>query len=85
MAEWTPLVEQEDADAQYNLGIMYVKEAGVLKDTKRAHMWWSLASYNDNKIGSEYKAKLAKRMTPADLSKAQDMSSRCLESGYTDC
>ena len=24
-------------------------------------------------------------MTPADISKAQDMSSRCLESNYTDC
>ena len=24
-------------------------------------------------------------MTPADISKAQDLSIRCLQSGYTDC
>ena len=28
---------------------------------------------------------LAKEMTPADISKAQNMSSRCFDSGYTDC
>ena len=48
-------------------------------------MWYNLASYNGEKIGGEYKVEVAKQMTPADISKAQDMSSRCLESNYTDC
>ena len=48
-------------------------------------MWWNLGSYNGHEMASEDKDILAKEMTPADISKAQDMSSACLESNYTDC
>ena len=48
-------------------------------------MWFNLASYNGTKQGGKNKDILAKEMAPADISKAQDMSSRCLESNYTDC
>ncbi|MDC1509706.1 SEL1-like repeat protein [Oceanospirillaceae bacterium] len=71
--------------AQSNLGFMYSNGEGVLTDTKRAYMWYNLASYNGNEIAGKNKDKRAKEMTPADISKAQDMSSRCLESNYTDC
>ena len=71
--------------AQSNLGFMYSNGEGVLTDTKRAYMWYNLASYNGNKIAGKNKSDIAKQMTPADISKAQDMSSRCLESNYTDC
>jgi len=64
---------------------MYSKGEGVLTDNRRAYMWLSLGSYNGSEGTSEYKDKIAKQMTPADVSKAQDMSSRCLESNYTDC
>ena len=73
------------ASAQSNLGVMYSKGEGVLTDTKRAYMWYNLASYNGEKIAGENKDNIAKQMTPADISKAQDMSRRCLESNYTDC
>ena len=73
------------AIAQANLGVMYSNGEGVLTDTKRAYMWYNLASYNGEKIAGENKDIIAKQMTPADISKAQDMSSRCLESNYTDC
>jgi TPR repeat protein len=82
---FTLAAEQGVADAQSNLGFMYDKGEGVLTDTKRAYMWYNLAGYNGSEIGSKNKDKLAKQMTPADISKAQDMSSRCLESNYTDC
>ena len=36
-------------------------------------------------MAGENKDIIAKSMTPADISKAQDMSSRCLESNYTNC
>jgi hypothetical protein len=85
LAEWTPLAEQGYADAQSNLGTMYDNGSGVLTDTKRAYMWYNLGSYNSNELGGENKDNLAKEMTPADLSKAQEMSIRCLESNYTDC
>ena len=59
---------------------------GVLTDNRQAYMWWNLSAYNDvPKRASENKVKIAKEMTPADISIAQAMSSRCLESNYTDC
>ena len=82
---YTKAAEQGHASAQSNLGFMYANGNGVLTDTKRAYMWFSLGSYNGNKNAGENKDKIAKDMTSADISKAQDMSSRCLESNYTDC
>ena len=64
---------------------MYQYGMGVLTDYVRAYMWYNLGAYNGNNLGAENKTKLAKEMTSADISKAQEMSSRCLESGYTDC
>ena len=121
LAEWTPLAEQGNSDAQFNVGIMYRKGdgvpendktaikwftkaakqgnaiaqsylgfmyeigEGVLTDYRRAYMWNNLASYNGYENGGKDKDNIAKQMTPADISKAQDMSSRCLDSNYTDC
>ena len=82
---YTKAAEQGQADAQANLGFIYATGEGVLTDTKRAYMWFNLASYNGSEKAGENKDKIAKQMTPADISKAQDMSSRCLESNYTDC
>ena len=36
--------EQAYADAQYNLGLMYVVGQGVSQDHVQAHMWFSLAA-----------------------------------------
>jgi TPR repeat protein len=82
---FTLAAEQGHAKAQGNLGVMYDHGQGALTDTKRAYMWFNLGSYNGDKRAGENKGILAKDMTPADISKAQDMSSRCLESNYTDC
>ena len=83
---YTLAAEQGHAKSQYNLGIMYFEGAGVLTDNRRAYMWVNLSTYNSNdKNGPKAKGIISKKMTPASISKAQDMSSRCLESGYTDC
>ena len=42
--EWTPLAKQGDADAQYNLGIMYDKGQGVPQNYKTAVKWWKRAA-----------------------------------------
>ena len=44
LREWTPLAKQGDADAQYNLGVMYEKGRGVPKDDKTAVKWYRLAA-----------------------------------------
>ena len=82
---FTLAAEQGSANAQDYLGFMYEYGDGVLTDTKRAYMWYNLGSYNGRETARKNKDKIAKDMTPADISKAQDMSSRCLESNYTDC
>ena len=75
--------EQGISDAQYNLGYMYATGSGVVIDYRLAYMWWNLADYNGNKDAGESRDAVAGRMTLADISKAQDMYARCLESGYT--
>ncbi len=44
LKEWRPLAEQGDAEAQYNLGIMYREGHGVLQDDKEAVRWYRLAA-----------------------------------------
>jgi TPR repeat protein len=82
---YTLAAKQGHAMSQFSLGFMYSRGYGVLADNRRAYMWYSIASYNGNETAAKNKDIRAKQMTPADISKAQDMSSRCLESNYTDC
>ena len=44
LREWTPLAEQGDAEAQYNLGVMYYKGDGVSQDYQTAAKWFRLAA-----------------------------------------
>jgi TPR repeat protein len=44
LREWTPLAEQRDASAQYNLGVMYENGQGVPQDYKTAVKWYRLAA-----------------------------------------
>ena len=43
LREWKPLAEQGNADAQYNLGVMYHTGDGVPKNYKTAMKWYRLA------------------------------------------
>ena len=44
LREWTPLAEQGDANAQYNLGVMYIEGQGVSQDYKQAAKWFTRAA-----------------------------------------
>ena len=44
LLEWTPLAEQGNADAQFELGSMYDRGKGVPKDYKEAVKWYRLAA-----------------------------------------
>ena len=39
MDEWLPMAENDDANAQYSIGSMYLKGLGVLQDYKEAEKW----------------------------------------------
>jgi len=66
---WLPLAEKDDADAQYNLGILYMKGLGVEKNLKTAFIWYKRASANGHtdamfNLGSMYnKGKVIVRST----------------------
>ncbi len=77
--------EQGDADAQYNLGLMYEYGYGVVQNNILSHMWYNIASANGNKRSSEWRDKIATKMTSADISKAQAMARVCMSSGYKNC
>ena len=51
LIEWKPLAEQGDADAQYNLGVMYANGEGVIEDDKEAVKWYRLAAEQGNAEG----------------------------------
>jgi TPR repeat protein len=44
LREWTPLAKQGNADAQFNLGLMYHEGQGVPQDDKTAVKWYKLAA-----------------------------------------
>ena len=44
LREWTPLAEQGNAVAQYNLGVMYDNGRGVPQDDKTAVKWYTLSA-----------------------------------------
>ena len=94
--EWvTKSAIQGNGWCQNYLGLMYEKGRGVSRDITKAYMWFNLADYNGDISASGNKIRLTKgksifnmpfeAMTISDISKAQLMSSRCLESNYTDC
>jgi hypothetical protein len=77
--------EQNDAFAQNNLGLMYINGEGTVKNYVRAHMWWNIAAANGDTSAQENRGIVEKEMTSADISKAQNMASKCVARNYKDC
>jgi TPR repeat protein len=85
-AHWFRLVAAlGGADAQYNLGVMYGNGDGVIKDNVYAHMWFNVAASNGNTGGAQSRDSIAKSMTAADISKAQDLARACVQKNYKGC
>ena len=73
MREWRPLAEAGDADAQYNLGIIYGSGYGVAEDSVQAYAWFSLAAAQGNKSALGVKENAHKLMSPAQIAEAQKL------------
>ncbi len=82
---YTKAAEQGDAVAQNNLAVMYSNGRGVPQDNIYAHMWFNLAAVDGDKDASKNRDSIAKRMTTADISKAQSLASDCLKKNYKGC
>ena len=82
---YTLAAEQGNVRALYNLGLMYAHGQGVLQDYVRAHMWFNNAAISGNKLASENRDIIAKRMTPAKIAEAQDLAQECVRKNYKGC
>ena len=83
---YTLAAEQGDAKAQAVLGLMYANGEGVLQDKVYAHMWFNIAGSNGTEDAfAVARDELAKLLTKADLSKAQDLARDCVRKEYKGC
>lgn len=80
---------QGDAGAQFQLGGLYLGGNGVPKDNVWMYMWWSLASDHStgdlSKLATDNREKVARRMTPAQIAKAQQLSQQCQAQQFKGC
>jgi TPR repeat protein len=82
---YTLAAEQGNPAAQFNLGVMYDKGEGVIQYYVRAHMWGNLGASNGNENGAKLRDLVAKKMTPADIYKAQRLARECVKKNYKGC
>ncbi|MFT4729893.1 MAG: hypothetical protein ACI9UN_004414 [Granulosicoccus sp.] len=59
---------------EYSLGFMYPKGDGVPEDYVQTYTWFNLAAAQGNEGAQRIKPKVAKRMTPSQIAKAQRLS-----------
>ena len=82
---YTLAAEQGHARAQNLLGLMYALGEGVIQDNVYAHMWWNIAASSGAKNAIGNRDIIAKRMTPPQLEKAQDLARECVRKNYKGC
>ncbi len=66
--------EQGHTKAQFKLGAMYFMGRGVPQDDVLAHMWLNLSAAPGNELAGTVRDKLAQRMPPAQLAKAERLA-----------
>ena len=69
-----PLAEQGDANAQYNLGVLYDNGLGVPQDRVRAYMWLNLAAMQGRESAATFRDLVARLMSPAQIAEAQKLA-----------
>jgi TPR repeat protein len=82
---WRLAAAQGNAVAQSNLGVMYDYGQGVIQDYASAHMWYNLASLAGHANGAKNRDGVAKKMTPQQIEKAQEMARKCQERNFKGC
>ena len=76
---------QGHTGAQTRLGFMYQSGKSVLQDNVMAHMWFNIGATDRDELAVYARDRIAKKMTPAAIEKAQAMARECMSSGYTKC
>ena len=81
---WLPLAEQGDAEAQYNLGVMYEHSLGVPQDYKTAVKWYRLSAEQGLAIAQSrlgFLHLLGIRGVQQDYKRSSQMVSSCRRTG----
>ena len=73
------------AQAQGGLAVQYAVGQGVQKDIVKAYMWSDLTSRQGYGNASTVRDALAKELSAQQITEAQRLAKRCLESSYKDC
>ena len=71
--------EQGHTKAQSSLGVMYAKGEGVPVNDVKAYMWFSLAQAQGSKPAADNLGIIKKRMTRAQIAKAQALATEWWE------
>ena len=66
-AEFAPLADQGNADAQNMLGYMYAKGQGVPQDFVQAHVWFNLAAAAGKGGAADSRDEIAKLMSSSQI------------------
>ena len=82
---WTLAAEQGYVLAQYNLGQVYLKGQGVAKNNVYAYMWADIVAVSGDQNGVRFREKVAKDMTSAQITLAQDLVRECVRKKYKGC
>ena len=64
---------------------MYEKGEGVLQNFVYAHMWSNLSVASGYSDAKSLRDKLANKMTPSQMEKAQDLARECLKKKFKGC
>ena len=67
------------------LFVKYANGQGVTKDYVCAHMWFNICASSGDKNAVSNRDKVAKKITPTQIEKAQEMATRCQSSNYKNC
>jgi TPR repeat protein len=67
LRHWGPLAQRGDAAAQYNIGRLYARGEGVVRDLPEAYKWFTLAAAGGRREGERARQAIARTMTPVQM------------------
>ena len=75
---WHKAAEQGHAEAQWELGNAYVRGQGVVRDIATGYAWYSIAADNGFVFAKRDKEKIAQKMYPGDVIRAEGIAKQLL-------
>ena len=77
--------EQGNTMAQINLGSMYEYGMAIHQDYVKAHMWYNIGASSGTDFYKMLRDDMAKKMTPSQIEKAQELARECVAKDYKGC